>query len=499
MRASNVTWLFPFAMLAGSCALSSMRVEVSEDAAVGGIGNSAGTGFGGVSTGNSRTVTGGTGVTGGSNATGAGGGLVATGGVFQNGGASASGGTTSDISGTGGLTSAGGGVHATGGSANTGGASATTGGAFAAGGTKATGGAPTTGGTPSTAGGNNSTGGRATGGAAAGGAATGGVVTGGAAAGGVATGGRTPTGGAATGGVATGGNAPTGGSATGGVATGGSSQTPSCPSPALTTGDSTQTVMVGALTRNYILHVPSAYQGTAAVPLIVDFHPFGGTATAEAAASPFKAVTDPEGVITAYPQGETGPAGAAWDVGPCCTSLINGAAVDDVAFAKALVAQVETKACIDTSRVYAVGFSMGGGMSHYLACHAANLFAAVVPQAFDLLAENQDSCTPTRPIPVLSFRGANDTVAIYGGGYTAVVTSMPITLLGAQNSWVKWASIDACTDSPVAPTVNGTTWQCSYYKQCAANVQVGLCINTGGHAYGDGTIGWTFLKQFTLP
>jgi polyhydroxybutyrate depolymerase len=283
-------------------------------------------------------------------------------------------------------------------------------------------------------------------------------------------------------------------------ATSGSSSAATCPTPALTAGDSMQTVQVGSLMRQYILHVPSAYKGTTAVPLVVDFHPIGGSDTGEESGSPFKAVTDPEGVVTAYPQGEPSPnVGAAWDVGPCCTSPIGGTAVDDVGFAKALVTQVEAKACIDTTRVYAVGFSMGGGMSHYLACHAADVFAAVVPQSFDLLKENEGDCTPVRPIPELSFRGTADNVALYAGGYSSVVTGMPITFLGAQACWEKWASIDGCTDTPAYPQVNGSTWECSYYKQCQGNVQVGVCINNGGHEYGDGNIGWTFLKQFTLP
>lgn len=259
-------------------------------------------------------------------------------------------------------------------------------------------------------------------------------------------------------------------------------------------------MQVGGLTRAYILHVPTAYTGTSAVPLVVDFHPIGGSDTGEEASSPFKAVTDPEGVITAYPQGEPSPnMGAAWNVGPCCVATANGVAVDDVAFAKALVAQVETKGCIDTKRVYAVGFSMGGGMSHYIACHAADVFAAVSPASFDLLKENEDACTPTRPIAELSFRGEQDNVAIYAGGYSSLVTNMAITFLGAQACYAKWASIDTCTDTASTPQTSGK-WQCSYHKACGAGVQVGLCIDpSGGHEYGDGSIGWTFLKQFTLP
>jgi polyhydroxybutyrate depolymerase len=271
----------------------------------------------------------------------------------------------------------------------------------------------------------------------------------------------------------------------------------------LKSGDSNQTV--GG--RAYILHVPSAYKGTTAVPLIVDFHPIGGTDSGEESSSPWKAVTDPEGVITAYPQGKDSPNfGAAWNVGPCCVD----SSIDDVAFAKALVAQVETTACIDTKRIYAVGFSMGGGMSHYIACHAADVFAAVAPTAFDLLGTstaitkgNVADCKPTRPIPVLSFRGTADSTAIYAGGDSSVVTGMPIHFLGAEACWKQWGQINGCTDTPTYPaTPSSATYNCAYYKQCQGSVQVGVCINNSGHSYATSAgaqSGWTFLKQFTLP
>jgi polyhydroxybutyrate depolymerase len=289
--------------------------------------------------------------------------------------------------------------------------------------------------------------------------------------------------GATSGGMA--GSAQAGGAA--GSAGGG---TVTCPSTVLKSGDSNQTVQVGSTNRTYILHVPTAYKGTSPVPLVVDFHPLGGTGSQEASSSPYKAQTDPEGVITAYPNGESGPSGGAWNVGPCCV-----ANVDDVAFAKALVAQVETTACIDTSRVYAVGFSMGGGMSHYLACHAADVFAAVAPASFDLLKENEDGCTPPRPIAELSFRSSNDTVVPYAGGYSSVVSGMPVTFLGAVGTFQKWAEINGCTGSPTATDSN----DCQYYTSCQGGVQVGLCTMNAGHAPGNATIGWPFLKKYTLP
>ena len=234
-----------------------------------------------------------------------------------------------------------------------------------------------------------------------------------------------------------------------------------CPSPALAAGDRNESVTVGSTSRTYILHVPSSYTGATGVPLVVDFHALGSSGSGEETTSPYKAETDPESVITAYPDGLSGPAGAAWDVGPCCV-----ANTDDVSFARALVARIGRPrgVRIDPRRVYAVGFSMGGGMSHhYLACHAADLFAAVAPAAFDLLQENEGDCTPPRPIAEMTFRDTGDPIVPYTGGASSLVPGMPVTFLGAVGTFQKWAQIDGCTGSPSAADANG----CQFYATCS--------------------------------
>ena len=328
---------------------------------------------------------------------------------------------------------------------------------------------------------------------AAGGAAGSSGATSGA--GGVAVGGTSGSAGASFAGAAgsggNGGSAAGGGSAGTGASGAAGSAPVTCPSPALKAGDTNKTIQVGSDSRTYILHVPSKYDGTKATPLVVDFHPLGGSGSSEEGSSPYKSLTDAEGVISAYPNGKSGPSGGAWNVGPCCV-----ANVDDVAFAKALVADVEKVACIDTKRVYAVGFSMGGGMSHYVACHAADVFAAVAPAAFDLLKENQDACTPARPITVVSFRSTGDPVVTYSGGASSAVAGMPVTFLGAKGTFAKWAAIDQCTGSPSAEDSNG----CSTYSSCAGGVQVTLCTKQGGtHEAGNANVGWPTLKKYTLP
>lgn len=275
------------------------------------------------------------------------------------------------------------------------------------------------------------------------------------------------------------------------AAAGGGAATVTCPMPVLKAGDTTKMISVGSMMRSYILHVPSGYSGDHSVPLIVDFHPLGGSGEQERQGSPYPSVVDAEGVVMAFPSGMSGPSGGAWNVGPCCV-----ANVDDVAFARALVTDVSKQACIDSKRIYAVGFSMGGGMSHYLACHAADIFAAVAPAAFDLLEENIGDCMPARPISVIAFRGDADPIVPYAGGPSSVVQGMPVTFLGAMKTFEKWADLNHCSDTATAPDANN----CQMHSSCSGGIELMLCTKKGGgHEPGNANVAWPFLKRHTLP
>jgi polyhydroxybutyrate depolymerase len=263
-----------------------------------------------------------------------------------------------------------------------------------------------------------------------------------------------------------------------------------CPSPGLTTGDTTETLLVGGVSRKFVLHVPPRYDAAQPTALIVDFHGMGETGRSELQSSPYPAVTDAEGVIMAFPDGLPGPLGTAWNLGPCCVSD-----VDDLGFTRALVADVQKKACIDPRRVYAVGVLTGGGMVQDLACHAADIFAAVSPAAFDLLQEDVDACSPVRPITQVAFRGTNDPRVPYAGGASSLVPGMPITFLGARATFEKWGQLDGCAGSPSSEDADG----CSAYSACAEGTEVMLCTKQGGgDEPGDARIAWPVLKRHTL-
>jgi polyhydroxybutyrate depolymerase len=263
------------------------------------------------------------------------------------------------------------------------------------------------------------------------------------------------------------------------------------PGSTLPTGDTNRSIDVSGTTRTYVLHVPSSVTAQTPAPLVVDFHSLMSTGASEESLSSYTAMSDQQGFVIAFPDGIDG----AWNIGPCCTM---SRSVDDLSFAKALVVDIEKQGCIDPKRVYAVGYSMGGGMSHYLACNAADVFAAVAPAAFDLLVESEEPCHPSRPITVLSFRGTADPIVPYDGGASNPPNGLNVTIhfLGAQGTLQKWAQLDGCTGSPSAEDSNG----CSTYSQCQAGVEVTLCTTQGGgHSPGDANIGWPMLEKHPMP
>jgi polyhydroxybutyrate depolymerase len=267
---------------------------------------------------------------------------------------------------------------------------------------------------------------------------------------------------------------------------------PSCPATSsLQHGDSSGTLQWGGQARTYVLHVPPGYTGQSPVPLVLDFHYILGTAQGEENVSGYASLADQEGFLVAFPQGIDD----AWNIGPCCTT---SRTVDDVGFARALVTQLKGQACIDPKRVYAVGFSMGGGMSDYLACNAADVFAAVAPSSFDLLTASEEPCTPSRPITEISFRGTADPVVPYAGGASMPPNGLNVTIhfLGAVGTFQRWAQIDQCTGSPSAADSNG----CQTYSQCGQGAEVTLCtIQGGGHSPGSAQQGWAMLKKHPMP
>ncbi len=263
-----------------------------------------------------------------------------------------------------------------------------------------------------------------------------------------------------------------------------------CEGLTATPGDTERSIEVDGDTRTYVLHIPDTYTGDTPSPLLFDFHASNSSGPDQLSSSIYPPVTDAEGVIMAFPNGWSGSRGTGWNIGPCCVEN-----VDDVAFTMAMIEDIETAACIDSSRIYAAGLYTGGGMAYYLACHAADVFAAVASSAFDLNEEDIDNCAPARPISVISFRTPADPIMSWEGGPGTLYPDSPLTFLGAEGTLGKWAEINGCTGTP-----SDTGNSCQQYSssQCEGEAEVLLCTEQGPNVNGDAAIAWSVLKRHAL-
>lgn len=223
-------------------------------------------------------------------------------------------------------------------------------------------------------------------------------------------------------------------------------------------------VDVDGTPRSYDLFVPTTYDPTALAPLVVNFHGLFGTPPQQAEFSQFDATAETHGMLVAYPEG----IGQSFNAGVCCGTA-SSTDVDDVGFARALVADVAAKMCVDPRRVYATGMSNGGHMAHRLACEAADLFAAAASVTGVLSLAGR--CTPSRPISMIQFHGTADLIVSYDG------------FPNVPDMMAAWAARNGCSASSEV-TFDQGDMLCETWPGCDAGVEVSLCtIDGGGHCW----------------
>jgi polyhydroxybutyrate depolymerase len=95
----------------------------------------------------------------------------------------------------------------------------------------------------------------------------------------------------------------------------------------------------------------------------------------------------------------------------------------------------------------------------------------------------------------VSFRGTAEARVPYEGGASSLVPGMPLTFLGAQATFAKWAQINGCASAASAEDGQG----CARYSGCQGGAEVVLCTKQGGREEpGDPSIAWPILTRHTL-
>ena len=167
--------------------------------------------------------------------------------------------------------------------------------------------------------------------------------------------------------------------------------------------------------RTFLTHLPTGYTPSVKYPLILAFHggsPLGYTSIQYQSGLSQKA--DTAGFIVVYPEGVKVAGNRTWNAGNCCapSTTLN---IDDVGFVNTLLNTLFAGRPIDTTRVYATGFSNGALLCYRLANQLASRFAAIAPVAGDLMYYPWN---PSKAIPIISFHSYLDRNINYFGGIT---------------------------------------------------------------------------------
>ena len=170
-------------------------------------------------------------------------------------------------------------------------------------------------------------------------------------------------------------------------------------SPALNSG--THTIQSGGQSRSFILRVPANYNSNNPYRLIFAFHWRGGTMNDVSSGGT-------SGSTWSYYGMQEQSNNSAILVAP--QGLGNGWANSggqDITFVDNMVQTIQNALCVDTTQLFALGFSYGGGMSYSIACSRANVFRAVAAYSGAQLS----GCSGgTQPIAYFGLHGISDNV-----------------------------------------------------------------------------------------
>ncbi len=389
-------------------------------------------------------------------------------------GVGGSGGTTGGAAGKGGLSGTGGGS----GTGSAGSAGSATGGGAGSGGASALGGS---GGAASGAGG--AAGMKSDGGAGAGGGGVSGAS---------GASGRSGEGGTAGGSGAAGAGGMQGGAAGGSGAAGAGGAIPFGNPPVRSAGCGTATTVTsGKKTitstnqqRTYIIDIPSNYDMNEPYRLFYTSHWIGSTSEAVRDQNYYflkplaNAANEP--AIFVAPQSD----GSTWQEK-------DHALFDDI------LAYVKANLCIDTTRVFATGFSFGGMITYSLSVnHQKDIRAAV-----GIAPANYNIYVPPKtrePIAWMQTTGMGDTTCPWVNGNS--------TTQGAKFIAIEHATDNGCTVPSAIPTWQQGNHVCYDFTGCGASYPTKVCTFNGGHTNIANDSGnsanwipqesWDFFKQF---
>jgi polyhydroxybutyrate depolymerase len=239
---------------------------------------------------------------------------------------------------------------------------------------------------------------------------------------------------------------------------------------------------VGGRERSYLVDLPSRYDGSRALPLVLVFHGGGGNGDGARRQTGFTALGEKAGFIAVYPNGTGRRANRllTWNAGTCC-GYAKQQRVDEAAFVRALLDTLQATLKIDPARIYATGLSNGGMMSYLVGCRLGDRVAAIAPVSGELTTSD---CHLARPVSLLVIHGTADENLPYDGGVG--VKALDVHEVRSVSSAVEfWRAQLRCATTPVVDTMPRLLH--AKYARCAGGSALELyTIPGGGHGWPGG-------------
>ncbi|MBK8680410.1 MAG: T9SS type A sorting domain-containing protein [Bacteroidetes bacterium] len=242
-----------------------------------------------------------------------------------------------------------------------------------------------------------------------------------------------------------------------------------------------ENIVVDGLTRSYRVYIPAMYDGSSAVPLLLNLHGYGSNAFQQEFYGEFRNIADTANFILVCPDGTFDIYGFQyWNC-----FVADNIGVDDVKFLSNLIDTISSDYNINANRIYSTGMSNGGFMSYSLAGELSERIAAIASVTGDITYERFPAIMPTHPIPVMEIHGTADLTVPYDG------TESFIPIEDVVNYWVEFNNCNPTPEVIEVPDTNpgdGCTATHFIYSGGTNNADVEFFrINGGGHTW-PGTI-----------
>ena len=120
-------------------------------------------------------------------------------------------------------------------------------------------------------------------------------------------------------------------------------------------GTFSRSIEVDGETREYLIYIPNSYDTIKSVPLLLNFHGFGGSANEFMNDADMRSLAASYSFILVYPQGSSLDGFSHWNA--CPIGGDNKSDADDFGFVEAIINKVSSQYNIDVERIYSAGYS----------------------------------------------------------------------------------------------------------------------------------------------